>query len=93
MSNIEDRERELFENIETIGRIYLQDDTDTQEGASSGSMSYQDLKKLSETIQTTLVQSVNLMNHKLQNIRKDIENFGREIRDQLIQTNAQVQAQ
>lgn len=89
MSDIEEREKELFENIEKIGRIHLQDENDDQGEASGGSMSFEDLKKFSETIHTTLIRSVNLMNQKLQNIRRDIENFGRDIREQHVQLNAQ----
>lgn len=93
MSDIEEREKELFENIEKIGRIHLQDENDDQGEASGGSMSFEDLKKFSETIHTTLIRSVNLMNQKLQNIRRDIENFGRDIREQHVQLNAQAQQQ
>lgn len=73
MSNLKEKEKELFANIEKIGKLHEQTDNESSEGDSNTPMTYQDLKKISETLQQTLIQTVSLMTEKIQNIQKDLE--------------------
>lgn len=57
------------------------------------SMAYQELKQLSETIQETMTQSINLINQKILNLRRELQNVGNKFKQQLERTHAQTQEQ
>lgn len=57
------------------------------------SMAYQELKQLSETIQETMTQSINLINQKILNLQKELQNVRNKFKQQLEQIHAQTQEQ
>lgn len=69
MSNLEEKEKELFANFKKIGKLIQQSEDDLSEGARNTPMTYKELK----TLQQTLIQTVSLMTQKIQNIQKDLE--------------------
>lgn len=83
MANIQDKEQQLFANIEALTTLLNGMQNEAQEGAAgAGPVNYTELKRISDAIKEAMIQSVAFMNQKVQNMQQELVTMSEEVRNQ-----------